>query len=99
MLARTTWEQLQSVIHHLSLSWIRDCDRDPCISRYTVVTVIAATLSSLSLSTTRLQQGAGHITSRTYPSRAREGIPTKSILAKSHGSPMVFSATHQWSSK
>ena len=84
MLARTTWEQLQSVIHHLSLSWIRDCDRDPCISRYTVVTVIAAILPSPSLLTTRLQQGAGHITSRTYPSWTREDIPTPVLITISY---------------
>ena len=28
--------------HHHSYLWIHDCDRDPRISRYTVVTVIAA---------------------------------------------------------
>ena len=44
--------------------------------------LLSCSLSSLSA--TRLQQGAGHVTSRTYSSRNREGIPTPSISEIKH---------------
>ena len=53
--------------HSSSFSWIHDCDRDPRPS---------SLLRLIPQSTTRLQQGAGHITSQVYPIRTREGIPT-----------------------